>query len=213
MKVQEFLYQVRKLAGDEDGNRLSSSLLLTYFTEEMGNVASLFPRQESFEEDLAGHVATDSKRLWMDPQFVYLNDKLCIKTFATELQRIISDGSQYPNDVYWALVKGSLNFSVESGTIRAIGNWKPDVYTETHLNYEMVDSLILDDGTLKVPALIGRRLSAVRYRMLSKCAEELQAFDRAQYYLQMGERTERDLRNTINFETTADVNFVHGTDF
>lgn len=207
MKVQEFLYQVRKLAGDEDGNRLSASLLLTYFTEEMGNVASLFPRQESFEEALTGMAATNDS--WIDPQFVYLNDKLCEKTFATELLRIASDGSRYTDRVYWALIKGVVNVSVESGNIRVIGNFKPDEYTDLHLGRTMGE--VNDSNT--VPALTGRRLSAVRYRMLSKCAEELQAFDRAQYYLQMGERTERDLRNTINFESTVDQSFVIGVDF
>jgi hypothetical protein len=209
MKVQEFLYQVRKLAGDEDGNRLSVSLLLTYLTEEMGAVASLFPRQESFEESYTGGVVTDSQQSWIDPQFVYVNDKLAEKTFATEMLRIASDGSQYPNRSYWALVKGIINATPDSGEIRVIGNYKPDEYTDAHLPLEMGETVSLTT----IPALTGRRLSAVRYRMLSKCAEELQAFDRAQYYLQMGERTERDLRNTLNFESTVDQSFVLGTDF
>lgn len=213
MKVQEFLYQVRKLAGDEDGNQLSTSLLLTYLTEEMGSVAALFPRQESFEEDLSGNAMVALDQAWIDPQFIYLDNFLCEKMYATEILRMVDDSSLYPNCVYWGVVKGIINLSRKSGTARVIGNWRPDEYTETTMHYEMAETTAVDATALTIPALTGKRLAAVRYRMLSKCAEELQSFDRAQYYLQMGERAERDLRNTIIFESTVDISVVHGTDF
>lgn len=213
MKLQEFLYQIRRLSGDKDGDSLSTDMLLTYFTEESGVVAGLFPRQESFEESITTNELSNTDQVWIDPQYVYVDNKLCEKMYATEVAKMLEVGTMDPSKIFWALIGNRINLSVSSGTARVIGNWKPDIYIRTYLSFDMRTGLEIDFSNGHVPSLIGRRLSAVRYRMLTRCAEELGLFDRAQYFLSMGNRTERDLRNSLNFENTIDVGFMHGRDF
>jgi len=213
MKVQEFLYQIRRLAGDKDADSLSTDMLLTYLTEEMGVVASLFPRQESFEEEISTNALAGNEQDWVDPQFVYLDNTLCNRMYATEVMRMLEIGTMDNTKIFWALINNRLNLSVDTGTVRVVGNWKPDEYLRAHLSFTMLEGLDLDFDAKRVPSLVGRRLSAVRYRMLARCAEELGSFDRAQYFLAMGDRTERDLRNSLNFESTVDMGFMHGCDF
>jgi len=213
MKIQEFLYQISRLAGDADHNSLSTDMLLIYMTEESAAVASLFPRQESFETTVVDNSAVGSDADWIDPQFVYMDNVQCQKMFSTEVERMIVDATlNLTTTIFWALTNGTMRLTT-NGSIKIVGNWKPVEYLRLYLDYEMTSGVTLDTDEKEVPALTGERLRALRYRMLARCAEELSAFDKAQYYVAMGERIERDLRNTINLESTVSTGFMYGTDF
>lgn len=213
MTIREFLYQIRRISGDRDESALSLDMLLAYFTEEVESVASLFPRQESFTEELTGTKVLGGEALWMNPKWVYVNNVMVDRTYATELKSMIDLDTTPTGDPFWGLDEGYIYIVPGSGTARIIGNFKPwpSGYTEFLIDLEMAPGVEMTD--LIIPGLIGRRLELVRYKMLRKTAEELGRFDRAQYYLAMESRIERNLRRTLEPESTTSNGFILGRDF
>ena len=215
MTIREFLYGIRRIAGDRDEDKLSLDMLLTYFTEEIGSVASLFPRQESFTEELSGTKIVTTDLLWLDPKWVYVNNVLINRMYATEIKKMVDLDTTPNSESFWAMDKNDMYIVPGSGTARVIGNFKVNElagYTEYMLD-QIMYSTITYSALDTVPCLTGRRLELVRYRMLRKVSEELGMFDRAQYYLAMEARTERNLRRSLENESTVSNGFILGQDF
>lgn len=211
MKLKEFLYQIQRLAGDSSGDILSTDLLLTYLTEEMLMVSAMFPVQLTLIETISGNTLVEPGLSYLSPQNIWVGDKLATRTYPSDIEQFIDNGAP-AGYIYWSKVGGVVRVAPATGTARIIGQFLPPTYLVTDLESDLIPPSCVPAAT-EVPTLTGLPLSVVRYRALYRAAEEVGAYDRAQYYLAISEKREREVRHFYESSSTTSTGFVYGQDF
>lgn len=219
MTLRNLLLQIHRMVGDSGQTKFSNETVLQYLSEEMQVACKLFPVQleKSGMTINSSGVVTKGYLSSLRPIQVWVDNVRATKVDSQEMRYLLENIDENVGVFHWAMMNGNLQIwpaPLTSSDIKAQGHMYTPDYALDELDHELTPSIsAADDDNKLVPGHIGIPLAVVRYRVAQRLMEERGDFDKAQYYLGVGNRREREAVRLWDDQTTTSTGVVKGNDF
>lgn len=209
--LKQFLYQIRRQAGDPAGHKISEEMLLESLTEESRYIAAIMPSQVYITGTNTDGTFDAAD---IEVKQVYIDNVPARKVYASYMAQVVDSTASYYGEPIWSKISiGSVVTAFPTDKdIRVIGFWIPPQYSLKDLDSTVVSPTV-EPATDEVPLLNGTRMNLLRYRMLQRATEDLGDIQKAQYYMQISFRKEQEALGTWEPDTTTSIGEVAGGDW
>lgn len=211
MNLKQFIYQIRKMAGDADGETLSADMMLEAMSDEMSYCAAVFPHRIHVTGTIVDH-ELDLTAEMIQPDRVISGAYEAEMYRTASMDRIVAYGT---TGHAYSMRNGVLRYWPDAVEVTVYGRFKPPRYSYADFEKDLVSiwSYDSDSSATEVAVVSPLPLSLVRYRMLQRACEEISQLDKAQYYMAIAARREQDVRHAFEPDTTDGIGLKEAWDF
>ena len=208
MKAGAFISQIQSAASVPDKPPVSREFILMAITDESRMVSMMFPTNTTVD----GVQDADNEYLMLAggvrPSTVIQDGFMSTKIMPHDFERLTLGFAGLSGRWWCAVSEGVLVFPA-GGSVRISGDMKPSDWATLSEDPSFDSTEIGDlDGVVDADLM-----SLVFYRAVQKACEAAGAFDKAQYYLAVGDRKERELKRFWTPGRTSYLGFMEGHDF
>lgn len=214
MTLRNLVAQIHRSIGDGGAKIISRETVLEALTDEMRYACKLFPVMlyvDLENQDFGSGVGQDVYGN-IQPERVIIDNVEALKSYPSI---VASNPNGSPADRFiWCLEEGKIKISPDPTDAKIVGEMYNERYTLDHIDCSLSEtSVAFSAGRTEVTGHTGLPLTVVRYRVAQRLSEETGMFDRAQYFLAVADKREKECRRLWDDQTTSSVGYPTGGDF